>query len=72
MKSSFPNKIFLVGISIIAICAVIHVFFTIKNYNNILTAVPLWMRVTFVIIFWGVLLLLGMGVYYLISKCFKR
>lgn len=72
MKNSFSNKIFPVGISIIVICAVIHVFFTIKNYNNILTAVPLWMRVIFVIIFWGILLLLGMGGYYFISKCFKR
>lgn len=72
MKISCLNKCFLIGIGIIVISAMIHVFLTVKNYNSILTAVPLWMKVAFVIAFWGLLALLGTVVYCMIRKRLKK
>ncbi len=72
MKSSFQSKLYYVGNGIIVICALIHVFWTVKDYNNILTAVPLWMMVTFVIIFWVLLLVLSNFIYHFILKRFKK
>ena len=71
MKIFCINKLFpIVILSILG--AIIHVFLTIKNYNHILTAVPLWMKVTFVIAVWGLLLLLSSIIFCFVSKYFKR
>lgn len=51
------RKVFPISIGVIIICFVIHILCTIKEYNSVLTAVPLSMRLLFVSIFWVVILL---------------
>ena len=47
-----------IGLIVILICAVCNVFLIIRNYGKVVTGFPLWMQVTAVIAFWGILLLL--------------
>lgn len=61
-----------IGVIIILACAAIQVFFTIKEHSTMLTALPLWMRVTFVLAFWGLVLLVGAVCYFLIVRHLKK
>lgn len=68
MRKYFP----IFGAALILICAVIHAFFTIKNHQSIITAVPLKIKLVFVCLFWGVVLLIGIICYLLIVKNIKN
>ncbi len=46
-----------IGLIVILICAVCNIFQIIRNYGKIVTGFPLWMQVTTVVAFWGILLL---------------
>ena len=59
MRSSGKTKYApVIGVLVILICAGIHVVFTVKEHRTMLTALPLWMRVAFVLVFWGLFFLL--------------
>lgn len=73
MKCPLPNKIFPhFGVVIITVLAIFHVLLTIKNYGCTLTAVPLWMKVAAVVMFWTLIMLIGTIGYYLILKLIKK
>ena len=61
-----------IGVGIIFACAAIQVFFTIKEHSTMLTALPLWLRVAFVLAFWGLVLLVGAVCYFLIVRHPKK
>ena len=52
----------------IAIFAIFHIIYTIKTYDTILTALPLWMSVVIEVVFWFILILAGIIVYILLLK----
>lgn len=73
MKCPLPNKFFpYFGVIIITVLAIFHVLLTIKNYGCTLTAVPLWMKVAVVVMFWTLIMLIGNIGYYLILKLIKK
>lgn len=45
-----------IGLIVILICAVCNIFQIIRNYGKVVTGFPLWMQVTVVVAFWGILL----------------
>lgn len=57
---------------IILACAAIHVVHTITEHRTMLTALPLWMRVIFVLLFWGVILLACTACFFLIKRHLKK
>ena len=73
MRSSGKTKYApVIGVLVILICAGIHVAFTVKEHRMMLTALPLWMRVAFVLVFWGLVLLVGTVCYFFIVKHHSR
>lgn len=46
-----------IGLIVILICAVRDIFQIIRNYGKVVTGFPLWIQVTVVVAFWGILLL---------------
>lgn len=73
MRSSGKTKYApVIGVLVILICAGIHVAFTVKEHRMMLTALPLWMRVAFVLVFWGLVLLVGAVCYFFIVKHHSR
>ena len=56
----------------IVIFAIFHIIYTIKMYDTILTARPLWMSVLIEAILWLVPILIGVIVYIIISKHSKE
>ncbi len=68
MKLSFilkALKIFIIGISVFAVG---HIIYTIIDYKNIFTALPLWTMIIFEVIFWLVVILIITGIYFLFLK----
>ena len=61
-----------IGMVVIFACAAIQVFLTIKEHSTMLTALPLWLRVTFVLAFWGLVLLVSAVCYFLIIRHLKK
>lgn len=75
-RSKLPFGLKLTGTLLVFVvaCAVIHVVFTIMDYDTIFmyTAVPLYMIVALECVFWGVLLLIALVVHWLVIKRFKK
>ena len=71
-SSGKTNYAPVIGMLVILICAGIHVAFTVKEHRTMLTALPLWMRVAFVLVFWGLVLLVGAVCYFFIVKHHSR
>lgn len=61
-----------IGVIVILACAAIHVIHTVKEHRTMLTALPLWIRVSFVLVFWGLVLLVGAVCYILTQKHLKK
>ena len=70
--SSITKYAPVIGVVIILACATIHVIHTVKEHRTMLTALPLWIRVAFVLVFWGLVLLVGEVCYILIKRNFKK
>ena len=68
MKLSIFSKVLPVIIFGTVIFAIAHIIYTIKNYTNILTALPLWMSVVFELVLWIVVLLIEIAIYIVILK----
>ncbi len=68
MKLSIFSKVLPVIIFGTVIFAIAHIIYTIKNYPNILTALPLWMSVVFELVLWIVVLLIEIAIYIVILK----
>ena len=56
----------------IALFAIFHIIYTIKTYDTILTALPLWMSVLIEALLWLVPILIGVIVCIIISKHSKE
>ena len=73
MKMSALSKyVPIAGLVVIVACALIHVLVTVKGHSTMLTALPLWMRVAFVLAFWVVVLGIGVVCYCLIARTLKK
>ena len=68
MKEYYLTKFFQIGIILIVIFTAIHIYLTVKDYNSILTALPLRIRVAFVLAFWILILIVCIVVYCLLLK----
>lgn len=64
----FLIKAIPINIAIIAVAAVFHIIYTVKNYHNILTALPLWMSVTIEAALWLIPIIVGIVIYVLLKK----
>lgn len=64
--------IVLIAIAVIVIFAIYHIAYTVSNYNNILTALPLWMMVVIETSFWGVLVLGSLIIFVIVLKHFNK
>lgn len=64
----FLIKAIPINIAIIVVAAVCHIIYTIKNYHNTLTALPLWMSVTMEAALWLIPIIVGIVIYVLLRK----
>lgn len=72
MKLSFILKVLQILIIGISIFAIGHIIYTIIDYKNIFTALPLWTMIIFEVIFWLAIILIVTAIYLSIIKFIKK
>lgn len=65
---SFLIKALPIAITLLAIFAIFQIVYTIMIYDNILTALPLWMSVVINVVLWLIPILIGTIIYFKILK----
>lgn len=74
MKLPILLRIFQILTSCTAVFAVLHIIYTIVDYyyGNTLTALPLTGHIAFTVVFWGVIIVIGIVICVIISKHIKK
>ncbi len=72
MKKSFITKIFAVCIAIVFVFAAGYIIFSVHNYDNILTALPLSTMIALETAFWGILIGILIICYVIAKKHIKK
>lgn len=72
MIKTFVTKILPVCIAIVFILAVGQIIFSICNYNNMLTALPLHTMIILEALFWGIIILIGIICYAIGKKLINK
>lgn len=57
-----------VGVTAIVIAAITHIVLTVTSHKTMLTALPLSIRLVVVIVFWMIVLVIGVVIHTVITK----